>query len=142
MILRLAFAGALAASAAAATGATQAPKVGGAPSLLAPSMDGRDIYRYYCASCHGLDGAGDGPVASALKTRPADLTRLAIRNGGTFPRERVQRFVTNGDGDSPAHGTRDMPVWGPTFRSFEAADQMVAMRIANVIKHLESLQAK
>ncbi|MEP7306331.1 MAG: c-type cytochrome [Acidobacteriota bacterium] len=54
--------------------------------------DGRDTYRFYCASCHGPDGKGDGPIASALQTRPADLTRLAGRNAGTFPGPRVKTF--------------------------------------------------
>jgi mono/diheme cytochrome c family protein len=120
----------------------QSPSPGKTQSLLAPSMDGRDIYRFYCASCHGPDGRGDGPIASVLQTRPADLTRLAIRNAGTFPSARVKTFVTNGAGTSPSHGTRDMPVWGPTFRSLEPSDQLVAARIANVIRYVESIQGK
>ena len=141
MIVRLML-GCVLAAGVAVGAAAQEPTVGKAGSLLAPSMNGRDIYTYYCAACHGPEGKGDGPVASALKTRPADLTRLAIRNSGTFPRDRVQRFVTNGAGDPPAHGSRDMPVWGPTFRSLEPSDQLVAARIANVIRYVESIQAK
>jgi mono/diheme cytochrome c family protein len=120
----------------------QATSPGRTQSWLAPSLDGRDIYRFYCASCHGLDGKGDGPIASALQTRPSDLTRLAVRNGGTFPRARVQTFVTNGAGTAASHGTREMPVWGPTFRSLEPSDQLVAARITNVIRYLELMQAK
>jgi mono/diheme cytochrome c family protein len=111
-------------------------------SLLPPSMEGRDIFQFYCASCHGRDGTGNGPVASALKTKPADLTRLAMRNDGTFPRMEVEAFVTNGKPDMPAHGSRDMPVWGPTFRSLEPSDRDVKMRIANVVEYLESIQMK
>ena len=60
------------------------------PTLVLPSMSGRDIFRYYCATCHGREGRGDGPVGAQLKTRPANLTRLAASNGGQFPLERVQ----------------------------------------------------
>ena len=141
MTLRLVLAGLFIASVAAA-GLAQTPSPLRTQSLFPPSMDGRDIYRFYCASCHGLEGKGDGPVASALHTRPADLTRLAIRNAGTFPSERVKTFVTNGAGNPVAHGTRDMPVWGPTFRSLEPSDQLVAARIANVISYVESIQVK
>jgi len=123
-------------------GAPQSPSPAKTQSWLAPSMDGRDTYRFYCASCHGLEGKGDGPIAAALRTRPSDLTRLAVRNAGTFPGPRVKTFVTNGAGTPPSHGTRDMPVWGPTFRSFESSDQQVEIRIANVIRYLESIQAK
>jgi mono/diheme cytochrome c family protein len=111
-------------------------------SLLPPSMYGRDIFQFYCASCHGRDGTGNGPVASALKARPADLTRLSMRNGGTFPRKDVEAFVTNGKPDVPAHGSSEMPVWGPTFRSLEPSDREVKMRIANVVEYLESIQIK
>ena len=95
MLLRLTVASLFIAGAAAAW-TPQAPSPAKTQSLLAPSMDGRDIYRFYCASCHGADGQDDGPIAPALKTRPADLTRLAIRNAGTFPDARVKTFVTNG----------------------------------------------
>lgn len=141
MTLRLALAGLLIFGVAAA-GPAQTPSPLRTQSLFPPSMDGRDIYRFYCASCHGLEGKGDGPVASALHTRPADLTRLAIRNAGTFPGERVKTFVTNGAGNPAAHGTPDMPVWGPTFRSLEPSDQVVVARIANVISYVESIQVK
>jgi mono/diheme cytochrome c family protein len=137
----MAFASLLVAGAAAAW-TPQAPSPGKTQSLLAPSMDGRDIYRFYCASCHGLDGKGDGPIASALQTWPADLTRLAVRNAGTFPDGRVKTLVTNGAATPPSHGTREMPVWGPTFRSLEPSDQLVAARIANVISYVKSIQAK
>ena len=141
MMLRLTLASLFIAGAGAAW-TPQAPSPAKTQSLLAPSMDGRDIYRFYCASCHGADGQGDGPIAPALKTRPADLTRLAIRNAGTFPGARVKTFVTNGADTSPSHGTRDMPVWGPTFRSLEPSDQLVAARIANVISYIRAIQAE
>jgi hypothetical protein len=108
-------------------------------SLLTPSLSGADNFALYCAPCHGRDAKGNGPVAAALKTPPADLTRISTRNSGVFPADRVRRFVTNG-ADVPAHGSSAMPVWGPTFRALDSSDKLVAIRIANVISYLESIQ--
>ncbi len=114
---------------------------GTAPTLISPSLYGRDNFEFFCAPCHGLQGRGDGPIAAALKTPPADLTKLAVRNGGVYPRQQVEEFVTNGR-PVPAHGTAVMPVWGPTFRSLEPSDRLVKERIANVVQYVESLQVK
>lgn len=108
-------------------------------SLLTPSLSGMDNFALYCAPCHGRAGKGDGPVAAALKTPPADLTRISTRNSGVFPADRVRRFVTSG-AEVPAHGSSAMPVWGPTFRALDSSDKTVAIRIANVISYLESIQ--
>jgi len=108
--------------------------------LISPSLVGRDVYGSFCAPCHGVDGTGHGPVASALKTAPANLTLIRLKNGGTFPRALVEAFVTSGNATIAAHGTSDMPVWGPTFKSLEPSDALVKVRIANVIEYLESLQ--
>jgi mono/diheme cytochrome c family protein len=83
-------------------------------TLTPESLTGRDSFDRFCASCHGVDGRGGGPVASALRTRPPDLTTLARREGGTFPRERVAAFVEGTDRVSLTHGSSDMPVWGRT----------------------------
>ena len=113
------------------------------PPLVIRSLAGRDLFAFYCATCHGRKGTGDGPVAAALKSPPSDLTQLARRNGGTFPRQRVEAFVT-GDGDvlMPAHGSSDMPVWGPVFRGLDPSDALVKVRIANVVTYMESIQVK
>jgi len=68
-------------------------------------------FRRYCASCHGVDGTGDGPVAASLKSKPADLTVLSKNNGGVFPKQDVHDYI---DGTRPvvAHGLQQMPVWG------------------------------
>jgi mono/diheme cytochrome c family protein len=110
------------------------------PSLLRPSLTGSDNFNAYCAPCHGRTGTGDGPVAPALKTRPADLTKLAVRNDGVFPSRSVRGFVTHGNPAIAAHGSSDMPIWGPTFRSLEPSDTLVATRIANIVAYLESIQ--
>ena len=109
------------------------------PQILAESLAGSDSFALYCAPCHGRTGHGDGPVAAALRTKPTDLTRLAQRSGGAFPADRVRAFVT-GTGRSPAaHGTTEMPIWGPLFRAYES-DVRVRERIANLVTHIESLQ--
>lgn len=113
------------------------------PTLIIRSVAGRDLFEFYCATCHGRDGKGGGPVAAALKVAPPDLTRLGLHNGGTFPRQRVEAFVTNdGAGLTPAHGSADMPVWGPVFHSLDASDTLVKIRIANLVEHIASIQAK
>lgn len=109
-------------------------------SLLSPSLYGVDNFHAYCSPCHGRDGKGDGPVAPALKRQPSDLTTLARRNHGAFPRAGVRDFITNGSRDVPEHGSSAMPVWGPTFRALDSSDNSVAIRIANVVEYLASIQ--
>lgn len=109
-------------------------------SLLSPSLYGVDNFHSYCSPCHGRDGRGHGPVAVVLKTPPPDLTTLAARNRGVFPRGRVRDFITNGSEETPAHGTSEMPVWGPTFRSLDSSDRAVSVRIANVVEYLATIQ--
>lgn len=113
------------------------------PPLIISSMYGRDLFELYCASCHGRDGKGSGPVVPALKSPPPDLTTITRRNSGTFPRARVESFVT-GDGDrlTPAHGSKEMPVWGPIFRGLDPNDRMNKIRMSNVVAHIESIQSK
>lgn len=113
------------------------------PPLVIASVAGRDLYEFYCSSCHGRNGKGDGPVASALKTPPGDLTRLAARNGGLFPTARVTAYVMN-DADirMASHGSYEMPVWGPVFRALDNSDAMTRVRIANVVSYIESMQER
>jgi mono/diheme cytochrome c family protein len=116
-----------------------AARAGAAETVVA----GSDVYRSYCAVCHGTSARGDGSLAGSLRTRPADLTRLAQRNGGTFPRDEVVRTV---DGRRPVkgHGGGDMPVWGDAFRqSSDGGDEAaVAARISAVVEHLDLLQER
>ncbi len=113
------------------------------PDFVIKSTAGRDLFQFYCSSCHGRDGKGSGSAAPALKVPPPDLTTLAQRNRGTFPAERVAAFI-KGEGrlTTPAHGSSDMPVWGPIFKGLDSRDAVNAARIENLVKYIESIQAK
>lgn len=104
-------------------------------------LDGARIFRNYCASCHGVNGGGDGPVAPALRAKVPPLTALARRNHGTFPTARVRRIIT-GDEDHVVHGSREMPVWGPIFHQIENDQDLGYVRLQNVTEFLISIQQK
>jgi mono/diheme cytochrome c family protein len=111
----------------------------GPAGRTSPSSGG-EMYRAYCAACHGLGGKGDGPASSALKPAPTDLTQLAKRNSGKFPELQVFGAI-NGDVQVPAHGSKDMPVWGVVFRRM--GDNSVSgatLRMRNLTRYIESLQ--
>jgi mono/diheme cytochrome c family protein len=106
------------------------------------AASGQEMYTSYCAACHGADGTGNGPAAPALKVPSTDLTTLAQKNGGTYRGLQVST-VLRGDADLPAHGHKDMPVWGRLFRSMsQGRDSEVQQRIANLNQYVESLQKK
>ncbi|HVZ17689.1 MAG TPA: c-type cytochrome [Terriglobales bacterium] len=110
-----------------------------APPTSAAS--GGEMYRSYCASCHGKDGKGDGPAAPALKIAPTDLTQLAKQNKGVFPSAHVSTVLQQGA--VVAHGSTEMPVWGPIFRNVSNGSQaQVLQRSRNLTKYIESMQAK
>jgi mono/diheme cytochrome c family protein len=104
---------------------------------------GAEIYQRHCASCHGVTGTGDGPAAGDLQPPPTDLTRIAERHGGDFAAGEVSRFI-DGRFDVPAHGSRDMPVWGERFgqRIPEAgvSEEVTRGKIATLIEYLKSIQ--
>jgi mono/diheme cytochrome c family protein len=104
---------------------------------------GDQLFKTYCASCHGKSAKGDGPLADSLRFRPADLTLIARRNGGKFDADNVYRVI---DGREPVkgHGGTDMPVWGDAFkRSVEGySEKAVKERIQALVDYLKTIQAK
>lgn len=110
------------------------------PPLILESIAGRDSFEFYCTSCHGKTGKGDGPTAPALKMRPTDLTSLARRNGGAFPKDRVLAIVTGTGRPVAAHGSTDMPVWGQIFRWLDPSEPRVKQRIEDIVAYVEKLQ--
>ena len=113
------------------------------PPLVIASMAGNDLYQAYCASCHGRQGGGDGPTAPALKSPMPDLRTLARRQGGSFPSARVIALVTHGEAlSSPAHGSREMPVWGPIFRALDPNDTRATVRISAIVEFVASMQVR
>ena len=112
------------------------------PVRSTTSVAGKDLYREFCAVCHGTAGKGDGPAASALKVPPSDLTQISKKNGGKFPELRVQHII-NGEADEPvAHGSKDMPVWGTLFRHMGPNPDIGNVRVYNLVKYIEEIQGK
>lgn len=112
------------------------------PRKLISSMEGKDLYVAYCASCHGTSGKGDGPVAAVLKGPLADLRTITKRNREKFPLEEIEKMIINGKGARGAHGSEDMPVWGPVFRKVENDKDLGLVRVRRVTEYLISLQVK
>jgi len=110
-----------------------------------PPQERHDLYLRFCASCHGRDGRGDGPCADALTVRPPDLTRLAARHGGTFPRDDVEATLT-GERPLRAHGPVEMPIWGQRLAEPEKSLAATAVAfeqarlVTALIDYVESLQ--
>ncbi|MBS1820040.1 MAG: c-type cytochrome [Acidobacteria bacterium] len=108
--------------------------------MLQKTTVGSELYRFYCSNCHGLDAKGR-PANAAMRMPASDLTVLSLNHGGVFPRDAVREVITKGGGRNNVHGTADMPVWGTIFRAFEPNDTMVQVRIENLVRYIESLQA-
>jgi mono/diheme cytochrome c family protein len=101
---------------------------------------GRATYLQNCAPCHGLIGEGDGPMARALTTPPANLRRLSERYGNPLPEDQIAHFI-DGRADVKAHGPRDMPVRGDRFYLESGGDERQAgRRIAELVAYLQSIQ--
>jgi mono/diheme cytochrome c family protein len=103
---------------------------------------GKQMYVNYCAPCHGIDGRGQGPVAPALKIPPTDLTILSRAHHGKFPDTHIVTVLQNGS-ETPTHGTREMPVWGPILGKMDQTNrQDRLLRISNLSRYLETIQSK
>lgn len=122
-------------------GATSQPQktIEKKPITHSNPASGQQMFKDYCAACHGAGGKGDGPAADVLKTAPPDLTVLARNNNGKFPADRFVAVLQFGT-PSHAHGAVDMPVWGPLFRK-ENKD-LTQLRISNLESYVESIQQK
>ncbi len=118
------------------------PELKHVPAPLTSASSGKEMYKSYCASCHGENGKGIGPAAAALKATPRDLTLLSKNNSGKFPSERVASIL-RGQATVTAHGNRDMPVWGPVFwHMSQGHEAEVQQRIVNLTRYIESMQQK
>lgn len=111
---------------------------------------GRIEYEANCATCHGVTGKADGPTASFVTRKVPDLTVLAKNNGGILPVAAMYDVII-GETDVPAHGSRDMPVWGREYRMRAAEhyvdtpydpDAYVRARVLAVIEYINRLQQK
>ena len=139
------------------------PLLGGCFLLLPTVLFGQDIpamlgkveYLSSCASCHGADGRGDGPVASQLTTPPANLQMISKNRGGVFPSADIYKII-DGRETIRAHGTSDMPVWGSAYSAAvktmggggesglqsQQVEAAINGRILSLIYYLESIQVK
>jgi mono/diheme cytochrome c family protein len=117
-----------------AMGASRLPSAAAAP-------DGAALFKTYCASCHGIDAMGNGPMAKVLRHNPPDLTRIALKNMGVFPAARMRRIIEGRDVES--HGDRDMPVWGDAFKMVrDGQADTPADRIEALVQFLDSIQQR
>lgn len=120
--------------------AAQQAKTHGHPTSARAS--GKALFQQYCASCHGDDGKGAGPAAIAFKVQPPDLTALSRMNHGKYPNDQVVQAI-RGDRIPTAHGSTEMPVWGPEFLALTGVNQVEAdRRIRDLTEYIKSVQLK
>jgi len=107
------------------------------------TMSGQQLYMRFCASCHGTEAHGDGPVAHSFSRAIPDLTLIARRHGGEFPRDWVDRTI-DGRQKIGAHGAYTMPVWGEDFSQIGDPNAEPATRtiISRLVDYLQTLQQK
>ncbi|UWQ35349.1 cytochrome c (plasmid) [Leisingera sp. M527] len=107
--------------------------------------EGRDLFLFFCAECHGKGAASQGPMAEMMALQPPDLRQLAARNGGAFPIEAVAKQI---DGRQPVAAHGDMPVFGPSLDEDQyvalalpsGQPMMVPRPLSNLINYLQSVQ--
>ena len=116
------------------------PTIRSVPVKQTSPASGEQMYTSYCAPCHGVDGRGNGPAASALKNQPMDLTGLAKANHGKFPDTHIVSVLKFGS-ETPAHGSAQMPVWGPILgRMNQSNFQEKELRVSNLSRYLKTIQ--
>lgn len=134
--------------------APQAPATATATATVAPQSatridQGKREFEANCASCHGMDGKGKGVLVEFLRRSPPDLTQIARQNGGVLPMARLYDVI---DGSGvPAHGTREMPVWGRDYRVKDAEyygehpydpEALVRARILTLLDYISRIQQR
>jgi mono/diheme cytochrome c family protein len=119
----------------------QKPTIKHETLLFTDPASGAEMYREYCAVCHGLNAKGSGPAAPALKQEPPDLTLLMKKNGGQFPSFRISNII-QGDAQIAAHGSGEMPTWGDAFRTLGRDESFVKLRVHNLTQYIMSLQQR
>ena len=104
---------------------------------------GSELFKTYCAACHGTSAHGDGPLAANMKKPPPDLTQFAARNGGVFPAALVAQII-DGRQLVKGHGGPDMPVWGDAFKASRlgSSEESVQARIKALVEYLEHIQER
>lgn len=119
-----------------------------ATASACPAQDvaeGEQLYLHHCATCHGLDATGQGPMAGVLMIQPADLT--ALQGEGGFPVARVVRRI---DGRDPlvSHGS-PMPIYGPYFEGRDVAiktetgqPMLTSQPIVDLLAYIQSIQKR
>ena len=113
---------------------------------LIPNSKAKADYVNYCASCHGVGGTGNGPMASELKAKPTDLTLLAKNNGGNFPFLKLRKVIDGSytTGSLRAHSSNEMPIWGDAFRREEQLGgnsyTTTQARIMNILDYISMIQ--
>jgi len=112
-------------------------------TAMASNDRGRKLYLQYCASCHGVDARGNGPVAPNLRKPPPDLTQIEKKEG-KFPGPRIRNVIAGeiGTTEISVHGTREMPVWGKVFRVKEVDKSVATLDFYVLTKYVESIQQK
>lgn len=91
----------------------------------------------------GIDAKGNGPAAAALKKAPPNLTLLAKQSGGRFPTQRIRDYIDGtGKGSTPAHGSREMPVWGDALKQISDSQPSITYRVTTLATYIETLQGK
>lgn len=122
-----------------------------APGKAIDFPSGQQLYQDHCATCHGADATGNGPMAQVLKEPPADLTGISIRAGGTFPAGQVVEIIRYGGnlaghGTMPGHGAAVMPVWGRVFSEEggggKGGGAFSRRAVIELKRYLESIQRK
>ena len=107
---------------------------------LAAAAKGKVTYGRYCASCHGLEARGNGPMAAELRVPPPDLTAISARSGGTFPFDAIAQAI-DGRKTTRGHGLPDMPVWGEVFARTQGTDApSPALAVSRITHYLWTLQ--